>query len=172
MSQSRTSLLLLLAASLSGCGFFSRPEIHLIPQGTVGDVFILPGYSSGVPPKREGSASVYEIPPDRILVTQDLPSPGWHRTRFYYVDAAGKRQRLDYEPSTIPDTPANLNDDRPVVWFERGTGEIRAVDLPCPIRYRQYYVGTRAHLLSRSVEEANAGVRLLEQFVREHRVCP
>ena len=138
----------------------------------MGDVFILPGYPSGVAPKREGFASVYEIPANRILVTQDALSSAWHRTRFYYVDASGKRKRLDYEPSTIPATPENLDDDRPLVWFERGTGEVRGVDLPCPIRFAQYYVGTRKHLLSRSVEEANAGMLLLEELVREHHVCP
>lgn len=168
----RLALLFLASGLLVGCDVLSSPEVHLIPEGTVGDVFILPGYPSGVSPKREGLARVYEIPSNRILVTQDLPSPAWHWTRFYYVDSSGLRRRLQYEPSTIPETPENLEDDRPVVWFERGIGEIRSVDLPCPIRFVQYYVGTRADLLSRSVEEANEGEVELEKFVREHHVCP
>lgn len=164
--------LLALAISLSGCGIFSRTEIYLIPEGTIGDVFILPGYPSGVAPKREGFAGIYEIPPSRILVTQDTMSPGWHRTRFYSVDAAGKRQLLEYEPSTIPKTRENLSDHRPVVTSTGGIAEIRSADLPCAIRYQQYYVGTRADFLSRSPDEANEGDRLLRQFVRDHHVCP
>jgi hypothetical protein len=34
------------------------------------------------------------------------------------------------------------------------------------------YVGTRADLLSRTVDEANAEELRLGQFVREHRICP
>ena len=157
------------ACLLAGC---SRSEVHLLPAGTKGDVFILPGYSQGVPARREGFAIVFDIPPERILVTQDQPSAGWHLTHYYYLDAAGKRQKLDYEPSTVHPTPENLADKRPFVWFQRSAGEISALSLPCPIRFVQYYVGTRADLLSRTVDEANAQELRLEQFVRDHHICP
>jgi hypothetical protein len=45
-------------------------------------------------------------------------------------------------------------------------------DLPCPIRFVQFYVGTRQHLLSRSVDEANSGELRLREYVREHHACP
>jgi hypothetical protein len=151
-----------------GC---SGPEEHLIPAGTQGDVYILTGYRTGVPPKRDGSTRVFEIPRNRILVSQDVPSPGWHTTAFYYVDGAGRRTRLDYEPSTVPRTAATLADKRPFVWFMR-TGQISAIDLPCPIQFMQYYVGTRADLLSRSTVEANAWEPEVENFVRTQRICP
>jgi hypothetical protein len=136
------------ACLLAGCG---PSEVHLLPAGAKGDVFILPGYSQGVPARREGFAIVFNIPLERILVTQDQPSAGWHRTHYYYVDTAGKRQSLDYEVSYVQRTPENLADQRPFVCCESGVGEIRALTLPCPIRYAQYYVGTRADLLSRTV---------------------
>jgi hypothetical protein len=157
------------ACLLAGC---SPSEVHLLPTGAKGDVFILPGYRQGVPARREGFAIVFSIPPERILVTQDQPSAGWHMTRYYYVDAAGKRQSLDIEPSTVQDTPENLADQRPFVCCESGIGEISALSLPCPIRYVQYYVGTRADLLSRTADEANAEKLHLEQFVKEHHICP
>jgi hypothetical protein len=148
----------------------SRSEVHLLPAGVRGDVFILPGHAQGVPARREGFAIVFEVPPDRILVTQDEPSGGWHWTRFYYVDTDGRRQRLDYEPSTVPRTPENLADRRPFVWFVRGGGGV--FGSPCPFRFVQYYVGTRADLLSRTVDEANAEELRLGRFVKEHRICP
>lgn len=123
------------ACLLAGC---SRSEVHLLPAGTKGDVFILQGYSQGVPARREGFAIVFDIPSERILVTQDQPSAGWHLTHYYYVDTAGKRQKLDYEASTVHPTPENLADKRPFVWFERSAGEISALSLPCPIRFVQY----------------------------------
>jgi len=155
------------ACLLVGC---SRSEVHLLPAGVKGDVFILPGHAEGVPARREGFAIVFEVPRGRILVTQDEPSGGWHWTRFYYVDTDGRRQRLDYEPSTVPRTPENLADRRPFVWFVRGGGGV--FGSPCPFRFVQYYVGTRADLLSRTVDEANAEELRLGQFVKEHRICP
>jgi len=163
-----TSAMIVGACLLAGC---SPSEVHLLPAGTKGDVFILPGYRQGVPARREGFAIVFSIPPERILVTQDLPSAGWHMTHYYYVDAAGKRQSLDIEPSSVHDTPENRADQRPIVYGERN-GEISADALPCPIRFVRYYVGTRAELLSRTVPEWNADELRLEQFVKEHHICP
>jgi len=154
------------ACLLVGC---SRSEVHLLPAGMKGDVFILPEHPQGVPARREGFAIVFEIPQDRILVTQDEPSHGWHWTRFYYVDLDGRRRRLDYEPSSVARTPENLADRRPIVWFLRDGGGVPGSR--CPVRFVQYYVGTRADLLSRTVDEANAEELRLGQFVKEHRIC-
>jgi len=154
------------ACLLVGC---SRSEVHLLPAGMKGDVFILPGRAQGVPPRREDFAIVFEIPQGRILVTQDKLSHGLHWTHFYYIDMDGRRQRLDYEPSSVSRTPENRADQRPFVWFMRdGTGVPRS---PCPVRFVQYYVGTRADLLSRTEDEANAEELRLGQFVKEHRIC-
>lgn len=155
-------------ALLAAC---SAPEEHRIPDGVRGDIYILTGYPSGVPAKRERGKIVFEIPRTQILVTQDQPSDGWHTTSFVYLAADGSRTKLTYEPSTIPETPESLRDDRQIAWFMR-TGEIQAHDLPCPIRFMQYYVGTPAHLLSRTVDESNEQQLRVEQYVRENRVCP
>src|SRR5688572_13639148 len=54
---------LICLALLSGC---SPPEEHRIPAGVQGDIYILTGYASGVPPKREGRSIVFEIPATQI----------------------------------------------------------------------------------------------------------
>ena len=149
----------------------TRPETHLIPIGYKGDVYILTGYRSGVPPRREALSMVFQIPWSGVLVTQDQPSSGWHTTKYFYVDVSGKRTPLRYEPSTIADTVQNRTDLTGIVWFVR-RGDIQSSDLPCRIRFEQYYVGTPAHLLSRSKEEANAQEVRLEAMVRRDRLCP
>jgi len=151
-----------------GC---SRPEVHLIPAGYKGDVAILAGYRMGVPPRRDGLSIVFEVPRGGILVTQDQPGSGWHTARYFYVDDAGRRQRLQEEYSTVQDTPANRADTTPIVAMITGTGEQRGVDIPCTIYAATYYVGTRADLLSRSIDQANAQRRRIEELVRRDRTC-
>jgi hypothetical protein len=163
-----TPAALLVCCLALGC---SRPEVHLIPAGYKGDVVIMPGYPMGVPPKRDGLSIVFDIPHNGILVTQDQPSSRWHTEHYYYVDGSGRRQRLQEEYSTVHDTPANRADTTPIVAMITGTGEERGVDIPCTIYAATYYVGTRADLLSRSVDQANAQRRRIEQLVRRDRVC-
>lgn len=163
--RSRLATLLVLVLT-SGCGFVTAPETHLIPEGYRGDVFIVSGMSAGEPPERSGLSIVFRIPANGVLVTQDRPSQGWYIARFYYVDAGGRRRQLQEEPSSVHDTAENRADTRPMVWFQRGW-TMSGTDLPCPVK--QYYVGTRAHLLSR---DANADELRFRQYVKEHHVCP
>jgi hypothetical protein len=149
-----------------------RPEKYVVPKGYVGDVCILPGYARGVPPEREGLARVFRIPPNGILVTQDSPSKGWHSMKYYEVDAAGNRDELVYEPSSIPTTPANLRDQRRIAWRATGIGGITATDLPCDVRFTEFYVGTPAHLLTRTPEQAYEKEQQVQDLVRRTRLCP
>jgi len=151
-----------------GC---SRTEIHLIPAGYRGEVAILPGYLTGVPPKREGLAIVFDIPKSGILITQDLPSAEWHLQQFYYVDASGSRQLIDMEPSTIHDTPENRANETPLVAMGTGVGETRGGDLPCVIYSFGYYVGSRAQFLARKSDEANAQRTRVDELVRSNHIC-
>jgi hypothetical protein len=164
----RTAATLLGAALATGC---SPGEVHLIPTGYKGDVVILTGYPGGVPAKRDGRTIVFEIPPSGILVSQDHPSSGWHFQRYYYVGDSGRRQRLENFPSTVHDTPQNRSDHEPVVALRTGEGESRGMDLPCPVFHFTYYVGTRAHLVSRTVDEANAQDRRVRELVKTNHIC-
>jgi hypothetical protein len=161
------TLVVLSACFLIGCGMSSNAEVHLLPAGYQGDVFIVPGVAAGVPLSREGGATVFHIPANGILVTQDQPKSGWRSSLFYYLQPNGERQRLDYEPSSIPDTPKNRSDRRPVVWFER-SGTVSSVDLPCSVDYVQYYVGSRAHLLTRLPDADELRFR---DFIKKSHVC-
>jgi hypothetical protein len=152
---------------LIGCGMSSYMEIHLLPAGYQGDVFIVPGISAGAPPRREGGATVFHVPADGILITQDHPISGLHFSKFYYVQPNGQRQRLEYEPSSISDTSKNRADKRPFVWFERD-GTISGVNLPCPVSFTRYYVGSRAHLIARYPD---ADELRFHDFLRKSRVC-
>jgi hypothetical protein len=115
-----------LSVFVCACGALIPSEVYLIPSGMTGDVYIVTGVGRGAEPTREGRAIVFRIPETGILVTQDEPSPGWHLTRYCYVDAAGERTPLEDIHTTIPKSPENLADSRPFVWFER-RGEIRGV---------------------------------------------
>jgi len=142
----RTTALLITLMLILGCGEVTAPEKHLIPDSYQGDVFIVSGVPNGEPPHRELFTIVFNIPANGILFTQDYPSPGWHSSKYYEVDSSGNRRRLELEPSSVHRTPANLADERRFVWFPRSVtwGSIS---------YTQYYVGSRADLLSRKPDK-------------------
>jgi hypothetical protein len=149
------------------CGVFCETEVHLLPAGYRGDVFIVPGIANGDSPHREGRAIVFQIPADGILVTQDRPSRRWHFSRFYYLHPDGKRQRLEYVASSISDTPENRADERPIAWFER-SGTISGTDFPCTVNFVQYYVGSRGHLLSRARDSDELQ---FDAFIKRGHLC-
>jgi hypothetical protein len=163
-----TTVTLLGALLTLGC---SRPEVHLIPAGYQGDVVILPGYPSGAPPKRDGISIVFEIPPSGILITQDQPSSAWHVARYFYINEDGRKQRLEDVPGTVPDTAANRSDNSPITALHTGIGHARGVDLPCTVYSVSYYVGTRAHLLARTADEANAKDLEVRDLVKSKQIC-
>ena len=153
-----------IALATLSCGL-SKSEVHLIPSGYVGDVFIVWGQASGVPAEREGLASVFRIPPDGILVTQDTPSTGWHVSHYYRSSSENSRTELELEPSSIHNTPENRADATPIVWFPRSV-EWQADG--CSVKYERYYVGSRAHLISRA---PNADELRFQASVRQRKLC-
>jgi hypothetical protein len=90
-------LLLLVLTSLAvmcGCQM-AEPEIHLIPPGFMGNIYIFHNVPDGQPPKYDGSARIYEIPKDGILRSQTLMNPGWQSTpQYFYVTSDGKREKI------------------------------------------------------------------------------
>jgi hypothetical protein len=156
--------LALACIALSACRV-SRSEIHLIPTGYTGDVFIVFGQPSGVPAEYDGLASVFRIPADGILVTQDTSSAKWHLSHYYRIDSTGAQTELELEPSSVHDTAANRADTRPIAWFPRSTTFETA---GCRVEYHQYYVGTRADLLSR---DPHADELRFEGSLRQRGLC-
>jgi hypothetical protein len=167
VSRSFLWMLTLSLLTASGCGIFLDHEVYLIPSGFRGDVFLVLGIGAGVPPVRREGASVFVVPANGILVTQDRLSSRWVRSTFYSVEADGQRQRLEEVPSSVPDTPGNRANRRPIVWFQR-TVTLQDKNLPCVVRYAQFYVGSRSHLLARDSE---ADERRFLDFVRTGRAC-
>jgi hypothetical protein len=168
IARSALKVLALPCLLAGGCGMFLEREVHLIPDGFKGDVFIVPGIGAGSRPIRQGGASVFVVPANGILITQDKTTLKWHESRFYYVKPNGLRQRLEEVPSSVPGTQENRSNRRPIVWFEK-SGTIAGVNLPCTVHYMQYYVGSRAHLLARG--DAGADERRFLEFVKTGRAC-
>jgi hypothetical protein len=70
-------LIALVFASSSSEQLLSEPEIHLIPTGFMGYIYIFHNVPDGQPLKREARSRVYEIPKDGILRSQSPLNPGW-----------------------------------------------------------------------------------------------
>jgi hypothetical protein len=159
-----TVSLLLINFTLLGCSFgqqIAEPVIYLIPAGYMGNVYIFHNVADGVPLKREGSARVYEIPKDGILRSQSPEISGLYRPQYLYLTADGKRGKIiGYWDSSIHDTPENRADKTIGIFFPRngslsGTSTSKSdgtstSKFNCDIRYEQFYVGTKAYLLSTS----------------------
>jgi hypothetical protein len=58
----------------SGCGDIAQPEIHLIPQGYSGEVFILHRVGAGEPMVREGWS---RLPTGGVLRSSTDENEGW-----------------------------------------------------------------------------------------------
>jgi hypothetical protein len=78
---------------------FSRAEaeVHLIPDGYVGQVVIAFDRDEGTPEKYENKTRVYEIPAIGILKSKFPRNDGTHHIwKFYYVKADGTKRDLPY----------------------------------------------------------------------------
>ena len=106
----------------------------------------------------------YLIPLDGILCVRGPISRGWTRTDYYYArkDASLVPIR-NFWPTTIHPTPENLANDRDIgVYFPR-SGTTWPTE-GCPVEYEQFYVGTKAYLLSRYREIP------IYRYLRDHPV--
>ncbi|MDQ3820345.1 MAG: hypothetical protein M3362_22055 [Acidobacteriota bacterium] len=171
---------LLIGLTLLGslCGQqMAEPEIHLIPAGYMGNVYIFHNVPDGEPLKHEGRARVYEIPKDGILRSQSPENPGWGMPQYFYVTPDGKREKITgYWPTSIHDTPESRADKTVGIFFPR-TGSLSVFQLSkdagpmvpeynCDIRYEQYYVGTKLYLLTNTDLEKD-----LHAYVKGHPIC-
>jgi hypothetical protein len=163
----RLILLTVILSSLCSmsCGYLITTETHLIPSWTKGDVFIIQNNRNGVELRREWGAKVYQIPDSRILITSE-PRAQFYRRSWYYVLDDGTREQLEYQDFSVNDTPENRADERPFVWFE--TDNVGGIGVPCTIKWRQYYVGTRASLIARGVKGSNDEELAFREFINNN----
>jgi|SRR5882672_8309693 len=147
----------------------AESEVHLIPAGYVGAVTIVFRALTGSPPVREGDARLYRIPQTGILLTQAEPntehSPAW---KFFVVATTGERTPIArIWASTVPDTPENRANPAIEIFYPT-RGRLQAGRLPCDVEYDQYFVGTRAQLLSR---DRMGELRRVNEFLQQNFVC-
>jgi hypothetical protein len=157
-----------LVAAMVGCGACAAAEIHLIPKGYSGNIFILHGVLDGEPLEEEGLARVYRIPPSGVLRSQTSENQGVGRPEYFFISPDGSRDRITaLWASTIHDTPENTADPTIGIFFPR-SGTQWSREQPCEVHFEEYFVGTKAQLLA--TKTADQG--MLDHYLREHPVCP
>ena len=144
-------------------------EIHFIPKGYVGWVIIAFRAANGEAPAHEGDARLYRIPQSGILITQAEPnvgsSPAW---RFFLEEPDGARSPITLIWSTtVHDTDQNRTDPSIGIFYLR-RGRQQAGRMPCDIDYDQYFVGTKAQLLSSGRVDP---IRTVSEFVATNYQC-
>ena len=173
-------LVLLALLTLAGisCGQIADPEIHLIPAGYMGNIYIFHNVPDGEPLAYEGRSRVYRIPKDGILRSQSPLNQGRTFTaEYFYVTPDGKRERItEYWPTSIHDTAENRADKTTGIFFPRMGGSLTGFTLKddgttipkytCDIRFDEYYVGTKLFLLTHSDLEKD-----LHAYVKERPIC-
>ena len=154
-----SSLIILSVATIF---FASTNEAFLIPDGYKGDVYVLYGTRDGEALNKTRWRVIYRIPSDGILRTQEPEIPRWVRTEYYYEKQDGSLERIqNLWPTTVHPTPENLADGKDIgVYFPR-TGKFTD-PTGCSVQYQQFYVGTKAHLLSKYTKND------LARYVRDH----
>ena len=140
-------------------------QLYLIPQGYMGEIYVVHGVVDGEPEKRVFRESTYRIPRDGILRTQAPIIRGLTTTAYYYVRDDGTLERIRYAwYTTISRTPDNLANDKDIGIFFPRVGKYHDDSQGCSVEYVEFYVGTKAYLLSKDQ-------RLdMVRYLREHPV--
>ncbi len=142
--------------------FGSTTENFLIPEGYKGDVYVIYNASDGVPEQRTRWQIIYVIPFDGVLRTRGSMTRNFTESKYFYQRPDGTLEKIrNFWPVTIPETRENLTNEKDVgVFFPRtGTG---TYSHDCAIEYEQFYVGTKAFLLTKYKGKD------LSEYVREH----
>ena len=153
-------IITLALALVAGCALpRAEPEIHLIPKGYVGWVTIAFRGANGEAPAHEGDARLYRIPSSGVLITQAEPnrgsSPAW---RFFFEDPERTRTPIvHFDP-----TDATVG----IAYIRRGRQQVGS----CDVEYDQYFVGTKAQLLSAVGREPEAR-ETMSQFLAANYRC-
>ena len=159
--------LALYAAVILGLGGLlasSTEERFIIPNGYMGDIYVIHGVADGASEERTFWGVTYRIPEDGILRAQAPMVRRLTRTKYYYQLKNGSLQRIrHFWPTTIHRTPENLANDRDIGVFFPRTGGLYGSQ-GCTVSYELFYVGTKANLLS------NYKPKDMFRYAREHPV--
>ncbi len=150
LSPTLTALLLWVVTSSYTYASDREPEIYLIPEGFVGQFYLISSIPGGQEQEHEGDTRVYHIPEDGFLLMQSDQNGGRignDRVRFFYTDENGDRSEIEGRWSgTIHDTAENRTDHKPRI-LGGGTGEFQILHT-CHLRYQTYYAGSVSQALS------------------------
>jgi hypothetical protein len=166
-------LALVLSLLLVACARRAEPELHNIPDGFTGRVFILHDVVGGAPAQYDSGNGltdpqwrIYDIPSDGILrSTTSMPEGTWEEGDVLYCHQDG--HWLTYL-STLEDTPEHRADDS-VAVYNRHSLVVSSPDTPCPVEVECYSVGTQAALLDDPADERAERAWLLE-YLQQHAV--
>ena len=154
---------LLLILGIATIFFRSTKERFLIPNGYKGDIYVLYSTRDGESLSKTRREVTYRIRQDGILLTRDPIPRGSTRTEYYYERTDGSLERIrNFWPTTVHPTPENLANDKDVGVFFPRNGEFTDYSTKCSVQFDQFYVGTKAHLLSK-YKEIDLG-----RYVRDH----
>ena len=136
---------ILLAFFLAASQQMAHPEVHLIPDGYAGYVTIAFMAADGAPGDFEGSARLYRIPADGMLITQSPPNHGLGPEREFFI-VAPNGDRREVKISMASHDELLKTRARPdVEVFNPTRGHLQGER--CNIEHDQYFVGTRAQFL-------------------------
>ena len=138
-------VLVILAALFLGI----RHERFIIPDGYMGDIYVLHSVPDGEPEDQVFGRTTYRIPKDGVLRTQTPIVHGLARTAYYYLRDDGGLEPIPHQwYSTIPKTPENLKNAKDIGIFFPRTGSYRTTGQPCSVQFVRFFVGTSAYLFS------------------------
>jgi hypothetical protein len=145
------SAIALYAAIVIGIGalLIGTTKRHfIIPEGYKGDVYIVYSAVDGKPATTHEADITFRIPTDGVLYTAAPTIGGWTRDEYYYERGDGTQRRIgNLWNTTVQRTPENMTNDKDIGIFFPRSGTI-ADSTGCAVKYEEFYVGTKAYLLS------------------------
>jgi hypothetical protein len=124
----------------------------IIPEDYKGDVYIFYSDPTGKPTTHHASIT-FRVPSDGILLTTVPMVGGWTRDEYYLQNRNGTQRRIEnLWSTTVQRTPENLANDKDIGIFFPRSGTI-GDSTGCTVKYEEFYVGTRAYLLSGYAEK-------------------
>lgn len=170
---------------LSVTSYFDTTMRFLVPNGYEGDVYVVYGARDGESPTkaRWGRLRSFRIPQDGILRTRETgPGESLTWSEVYYEARDGSLEPIDdwtnyYHErddgsvgpirEVLPATshpPENPAKDRDMGMFHFRRQFIITDSMGCSVEFAHFYVGTKAHLLSK-YRQIDFG-----RYVRDHSV--
>ncbi len=123
-------------------------ETYIIPASYQGDIYVIFDTPDGEPAQTGYHKVTYHIPSDGILRTRMLMPQSWTHTEYFFRSSDGSLHRINnLWLTTIQKTPENVANTTDVGVFFPRSGSTADVN-GCPVRFHEFYVGTKANLLT------------------------